>query len=78
MSEKNIKIKAMKQSLVTVFSGLAINFPLQFLILYVCLDVMGLTSSLIISVITAAIMTVTAIIRCYIINIYFDKGEYHE
>ena len=72
------KIKAIKQSLVTVFSGLAINFPLQFLILYVCLEVIGLSSSLMISLITSVVMTLTALIRCYVINIHFDKGNYDE
>jgi len=78
VSDKKRKIKAFKQSLVTVFTGLIINFPLQFIILYLCLDVLGLSDPLIISIYSAAIMTVTAIVRCYIINIYFDKGEYHE
>jgi len=70
---KQKRLKALAQSLVTVVSGLMINFPLQVLILYVCLNILELTSAFEISVVTSIVLTFTALIRCYIINLFFDK-----
>jgi len=69
----NLNKKALYQAMATTFSGLVINFPLQFVILYVCIDLLDITSPFVISVIAASVMTITAIIRCYFININFDK-----
>jgi hypothetical protein len=74
VSEENKKT-AFRQSLVTVFSGLVINFPLQFLMTYFIIEILDITSPLIISLSVAGFLTLTAIGRCYFINIYYLRDD---
>jgi hypothetical protein len=72
MSEKSRKIH--KETATTVFTGLMINYPLNLLGLFICIDVLGWTDSFTIGTTITAWMTGVAYTRVYIIRRYFyDK-----
>ena len=58
-----------------VFSGLIINYPLSIGILYLLLDVMGVSDSFWIATYSTMFMTVFAYIRVYIVNRYFSRKD---
>jgi len=62
-----------KETFTTVFTGLLINYPLNLLGLYICIDVIGMTSALHIGTTITAFMTCIAYTRVYIIRRYFYK-----
>jgi putative effector of murein hydrolase len=57
-----------KETLVLVLSGLAINFPLNIVILYVLIDVMEIKNTIVLSVVATAIFTAVALARTYTIR----------
>lgn len=64
--------KAMKESFITVFSGMMINWPVSVVLLYLFIDVMKL------DIFTTSIymtigFTIVALIRVYIIRLIFEK-----
>ena len=63
---------ALKESLVTVFTGLVINWPISVVLLYWFIDVLAL-SSFIVSILLTASFTVIAIIRVFAIRMWFTK-----
>jgi len=58
-----------------VFSGLIINYPLSIGILYLLLDVMGVSDSFWIATYSTMFMTVFAYIRVYIVNRFFANKD---
>lgn len=64
---------ALKESLFDTFLGLAINFPIVWLVLSICL--MFTHNAFIISVAQATVLTVVALIRRYYTRIYFKINE---
>ena len=64
--------KAMKESAITVFSGMMINWPISVIFLYVFIDVMEL-EILLASVYMTIGFTVVALIRVYIIRMIMEK-----
>ena len=62
-----------KETFTTVFTGLIINYPLNLLGLYICIDVIGMTSAFYIGTTITAFMTFVAYTRVYIIRRYFYK-----
>lgn len=58
-----------------VFSGLIINYPLSIGVLYVLLDVMGVSDSFWIATYSTMFMTVFAYIRVYIVNRFFANKD---
>lgn len=58
-----------------VFSGLIINYPLQIGVLYVLLDIMGVSDSFWIATYSTLFMTVFAYIRVYIVNRFFANKD---
>lgn len=58
-----------------VFSGTAINFPLQLACLYLIIDVWGIISAFWIGVYTTLMMTVFAWLRVYAVRDYHDRKE---
>lgn len=58
-----------------VFSGLIINYPLSIGILYVLLDIMGVSDSFWIATYSTLFMTVFAYIRVYIVNRFFENKD---
>ena len=60
-----------KETFTTVFTGLLINYPLNLLGLFVCIDVLNMTSAFKIGTTITAFMTCVAYTRVYIIRRYF-------
>ena len=63
---------ALKESLVTVGTGLVINWPISIVLLYWFIDVLEL-SSFTVSILLTAAFTVIAIIRVFTIRMWFTK-----
>jgi len=68
----NRQKKAMKESAITVFSGMMINWPISVIFLYVFIDVMEL-DILLASIYMTMGFTVVALIRVYIIRMIMEK-----
>ena len=64
--------KAMKESAITVFSGMLINWPISIIFLYVFIDVMEL-DILETSIFMTIGFTVVALIRVYVIRMIMEK-----
>tara|TARA_R110001592_G_scaffold4674_1_gene26182 strand:- start:1080 stop:1301 length:222 start_codon:yes stop_codon:yes gene_type:complete len=64
---------ALKESVADTFMGTAINLPLVWLVLTICL--MFTQNALIISLAQAGVLTVVAIIRRYCTRMYFKGRE---
>lgn len=64
---------ALKESMADTFMGTAINLPLVWLVLTVCL--MFTENALIISIAQASLLTVVAIIRRYCTRMWFKGRE---
>lgn len=62
-----------KETAAHVGSGLLINYPLNLLGLYICLNVLNLTNTMVISGAITAFLTVTAYCRVYTLRRYFQK-----
>ena len=69
------KTKAIKETLVTVFTGLVINWPVSLGFLYLCIDIMEL-STLLTSIVVTIGMTVVALLRVFTIRMYYSKDAY--
>ena len=63
--------KALKETFVTVFTGLVINWPISLGFLYLCIDVMEL-STLMTSVVVTIGMTLVALLRVFTIRMYYE------
>lgn len=66
--------KALKESLITVGSGLLINWPISIVLLYFFIDVLGL-STLMVSVWLTLVFTIIAVFRVFIIRMWFTKDD---
>jgi len=64
-----------KETFTTVFTGLLINYPLNLTGLYICIDILEMTSALHIGTTITAFMTFVAYTRVYIIRRYFYKHQ---
>ena len=69
------KTEALKETLVTVFTGLAVNWPISLGFLYLCIDIMKL-STLLTSIVVTIAMTVVALLRVFTIRMYYSKDAY--
>jgi hypothetical protein len=65
---------ALKESLVTVGSGLVINWPISIALLYLFIDILGL-STLMVSVYLTGTFTIIAVLRVYLIRMFFTKTK---
>jgi Na+-transporting NADH:ubiquinone oxidoreductase subunit NqrD len=72
MNEK--KKKAVKETLVTVFTGLIINWPISLGFLYLCIDILDL-STLNTSIVITIGMTVVALLRVFTIRMHYSKDD---
>lgn len=64
--------KALKESAITVFSGMLINWPVSVVFLYVFIDVMEL-DIFITSIYMSLGFTIVALIRVFIIRMIMEK-----
>jgi hypothetical protein len=68
---------ALQESVVQVAVALAINFPLQTLMLWLMIERWQWESAFLISLTTTFIMTVVALIRTYMIRMEIEKRRRH-
>ena len=66
------KIEAIKETLVTVFTGFVITYPLNLGLLYIALEILDF-SVLMTSIFTTAGITVAALIRVFVIRMYYSN-----
>jgi len=66
--------EALKESLVTVGTGFIINWPISIVLLYVFIDILDL-STLSVSILLTSCFTIIAIIRVFIIRMWYSKEE---
>ena len=64
--------KALKETFVTVFTGLVINWPISLGLLYLCWDVIGL-NTLETSIVMTLGMTLVALLRVFTIRMYYEE-----
>ena len=62
-----------KETLTTVGTGLIVNYPLNLIGLWICIDLLEWTDSFIIGTTITAWMTVVAYTRVFLIRSYYDK-----
>ena len=74
MTRKERQMNAMKESLVTVGSGLVINWPISLALLYIFIDILEL-STFMVSILVTGCFTFIAVIRVYLIRMFFTKPE---
>ena len=67
---------AFRESVIVVFMGLIINFPLQTLLLYLTIDIWSWKNTLLISIFTQIILTLVALIRVFSIRMRFVRGRF--
>lgn len=72
MTRKGRQMQALKESLVTVGSGLVINWPISLALLYIFIDILEL-STFMVSVFLTLAFTFIAIIRVYLIRMFFSR-----
>ena len=63
--------EAIKETFVTVFSGLVLNWPLSLGFLYLCFDILEL-STLSTSIVVTVGMTLVALLRVFTIRMYYE------
>lgn len=63
-----------KETFATVFTGLIINYPLNIIGLFVCIDLLGMESYFWIGTTITVFMTVCAYTRVYIIRKHFETS----
>jgi len=67
---------AFRESIIVVFMGLIINFPLQTILLWLTIDIWSWKNTLLISIFTQAILTIVALIRVFSIRMRFVRGRF--
>ena len=67
---------AFRESLIVVFMGLIINFPLQTFLLWLTIDIWSWKNTLLISIFTQSILTIVALIRVFSIRMRFVRGRF--
>ena len=70
----NRKTQALKESIVTVGTRLIINWPISIALLYVFIDILAL-STFMVSVWLTLCFTLIAVIRVYLIRMFFTRDE---
>ena len=63
--------KAARETFVTVFTGLIINWPISLGFLYLCIDILEL-STLSRSIVVTIGMTLVALLRVFTIRMYYE------
>jgi len=67
---------AFRESIIVVFMGLIINFPLQTFLLWLTIDIWSWKNTLLISIFTQTILTIVALIRVFSIRMRFVRGRF--
>jgi len=64
--------KAWKETFVTVFTGLIINWPISLGFLFLCIDILKL-DTLATSIVMTFGMTLVALVRVFTIRMYYEE-----
>jgi Na+-transporting NADH:ubiquinone oxidoreductase subunit NqrD len=64
--------KAWKETCVTVFTGLIINWPISLGFLFLCIDILKL-DTLATSIVMTFGMTLVALVRVFTIRMYYEE-----
>jgi hypothetical protein len=64
-----------KEVIMTVGTGLVINYPLNLFFLYLFITIMEITNPFTLSVLITAVMTVLAYIRVYLVRRHYDNSQ---
>ena len=67
---------ALRESIIVVLMGAAINFPLQTCLLWLTIDNWEWSDPLKISIFIQIIITVVALLRVYAIRMRFQRGKF--
>ena len=67
---------ALRESVIIVLMGAAINFPLQTYLLWLTIDNWQWSNPLTISIFIQLIITVVALLRVYVIRMRFQRGKF--
>ena len=67
---------ALREDMIVVFMGAAINFPLQTYLLWLTIDSWQWADPIKISVFIQLIITVVALLRVYVIRMRFQRGKF--
>ena len=67
---------AFRESIIVVFMGLIINYPLQTFLLWLTIDIWSWKNTLLISIFTQTILTIVALIRVFSIRMRFVRGRF--
>lgn len=67
---------AFRESIIVVFMGLVINFPLQTFLLWLTIDHWSWKNTLFISIFTQIILTIVALVRVFSIRMRFMRGRF--
>jgi len=67
---------AFRESVIVVFMGLIINFPLQTFLLWLTIDIWSWKNTLLISMFTQTMLTIVALIRVFSIRMRFVRGRF--
>jgi hypothetical protein len=70
-----INKEVFKETLVIVFSGLVLNYPLNFVVIWLLVDFFTMTSALAIATISTFIFTVVSIIRVYFVRVKMENKK---
>ena len=68
-----MRVDILKETLVIVFTGLALNYPISVLVTWLMIDVFSITNAVAIATTCTAVLTVVATIRVYYIRLHHDK-----
>ena len=68
------KTEAIKETLVTVFTGFVITYPLNLGLLYIALEILEF-SVLMTSIFTTAGLTLAALVRVFTIRMHYSKDD---
>ena len=72
MNQFDKRKKVWKETCVTVFTGLVINWPISLGFLYLCIDILKL-ETLATSIVMTIGMTCVALLRVYTIRMYYEE-----
>ena len=67
---------ALRESIIVVLMGAAINFPLQTYLLWLTIDNWQWSDPLKISIFIQIIITIVALLRVYVIRMRFQRGKF--
>lgn len=72
---KQLNKEVFKETLVIVFSGLVLNYPLNIVVIWLLVDLFSLTNAILIATLSSVIFTIVSIIRVYFVRLKMEKRK---